>query len=180
MTVDESIRARRSVRVYESRAVAPGVVTELLDLTRHAPSSMNGQPWRFVVIRRREIKAALAAIKNAYCPPEKRDYSADFLCDAPVVIAVCVETGRSWGRAVENGVLAAAFLILAAASRGLASVYLTAYHAGAPGLAAEIHKAMGLPEHVQPISLVPLGYPAADAPPKTLRALDEMIDAGRL
>lgn len=179
MTIDETIRARRSVRTYAPRAVPPALVQELLDLARRAPSSMNGQPWFFVVVRRPEVKAALAQLKNAYCPADKREYPADFLCGAPVIVAVCVATQRAWQREIENGVLATAFLILAAASRGLAAVYLSAYQRDAPGLAAEIGRLLELADDLQPISLVPLGYPAEPPPPKVLRPLDEMICDGR-
>jgi nitroreductase len=179
VTLDDVIRARRSVRAYTPETIPPAQLEELLDLARCAPSSMNGQPWIFVVVRRPEVKAALARLKNAYCPADKREYPADFLTAAPVIVAICVAVQRAWRREIENGVLAAAFLILAAASRGLAAVYLSAYQRDAPGLAAEISQLLELPADVQPVCLVPLGYPAEPPPPKALRPLGELIRDGR-
>jgi nitroreductase len=180
LTVDQAIRERRATRKFAARAVDAAILEEVLDLARRAPSSMNGQPWRFVVVRGAAAKDTLASIKNRYCPPEKRDYPADFLRQAPVIVVVCVETERAWGREIESGVLAAGTLMLAAAGRGLGSVYLTAYQSGEPRVAAEIRRVIGLDAPVQPIALVPLGYPAEPPPAKSLRPLAEMVvDDGR-
>lgn len=175
VSVDQVIRARRSIRRYQPDDIPDTLVRELLDLARHAPSSMNGQPWRFVLIRRADTKRKLASIKNAYCPSEKQAFAADFLCTAPVIVVVCVETRRSWNRELENGVLATAFLLLAACSRGLGSVYLSAYRADEPRLAAEIRQLLQLPEDIQPLTIVPLGFPAETPPPKDLLPLEAMI-----
>lgn len=179
VAVDRIIRSRRSIRRYQPDNVPDAVLRELLDLARHAPSSMNGQPWQFVLIRRTDTKRELARIKNAYCPPEKRAFTADFLCTAPVIVIVCVDTNRSCNREIENGVLATAFLLLAAWSRGLGSVYLSAYRADEPRLAAEICQLLQLPEDVRPVTIVPLGLPAETPPPKELRALNVTLANGR-
>ena len=101
------VRGRRSVRAFARRALPKPLLRALLDLARQAPSSMNGQPWRFFVLRSTERKRALAEIKNKYCSPDKREYAADFLVQAPAVVVICVERDRSWKRDVENGVFAA-------------------------------------------------------------------------
>jgi nitroreductase len=175
MSIDEVILTRRSIRRYQSRDVPEPLLRDLLALSLHAPSSMDGQPWCFIVIRNGLTKQRLAEIKNAHCPPEKRDYPADFLADAPVIVAVCVEKNRSHHREHENGILAAYQLILAAWERGLGSVYLSAYRSDDPGLARAIASLLQLPAEVMPVSLIPLGFPAEPAPPKQVRDLSEMI-----
>lgn len=176
MRVDDAIRQRRSIRSYEDREVPDELVEELLGLTRHAPSSMDGQPWRFVVVRDLATKEGIAAAKNDACPPAKRGYPADFLVGAPLLVAICVETERSFDRAHENGILAAATLMLAATARGLGSVYLSAYRNGDCGLQSRIGALLRLPEGFEPISLVPLGYPSERPGPRRLRPLAAMID----
>jgi nitroreductase len=175
MTFEESIRSRRSIRRYQPREVPDSLVTEILDLCRHAPSSMNGQPWCFIVIRDPETKRRLATIKSEHCPPEKRAYTADFLAAAPVMIAVCVERDRSYGRERENGILATAYLLLAAHQRGLGSVYLCAYQPHDPALRLEIHRLLRLPAEIEPVTLIPLGFSAEIPAPKEMRSLPEMI-----
>ena len=175
MTGEQLLRSRRAIRHYQRRALPDGLIEAILDTARYAPSSMNGQPWCFIVIRQVETKRELVRLKNGYCPPEKRAYPADFLIDAPAIVAICVERRRSHQRERENGVLAAAYVMLAACERGVGSVFLSAYQPDDPTLAREIAALLGLPEGIEPVALVPLGF-AAEAPPsKELRALAGMV-----
>ncbi len=175
MTLDEAVRGRRSVRRYAPREVPDALVLSILDLARHAPSSMDGQPCCFVVVRDRQTKSRIAEIKNAACPPEKSAFAADFLVDAPVVVAVCVERDRGFDRVREGGVLATGHLLLAAHAAGLSGVYLSAYQSRGDSLAGTLSGLLGLPAGVEPVTLVPLGFPAEPAPPKRLRPLDSIV-----
>ena len=134
MEIDETIKGRRSIRRYQEKDISDSVIKELLDLARYAPSSMDGQPWHFIVVREDKRKKQLAEIKNKYCPVEKQMYKADFLQNAPVVIVVCVDKQKSYDREVENAVLATANIMLGAYSRGLGSVYMSAYKPDDPGI----------------------------------------------
>jgi len=171
----EVVLERRSIRRYQHRDVPEAVITEILETTRMAPSSMNGQPWCFVVVRDAETRRRISELKNRFCRAEKRSFSADFLSQAPVIVVVGVDRSRSFGRELENGVLATAWLLLAAQAHGLGSVYLSAYQPHDPGLEVEIGKLLRLPEEVQPVTLLPLGYPAETPSTKELRPLTEMI-----
>ena len=175
MDVERAIRLRRSIRHFAARDVSPSVVKRLLDLARRAPSSMNGQPWHFVVVRDPATKRAIADIKNRHCPPEKRAFPADFVARAPVVVVICVDVERSHDRELENGVLAAGHLLLAARALGVGSVYLSAHTAERPALRADIKELLDIPTAVEPISIVPLGYPARRPDAKELRDLGAMI-----
>lgn len=63
----EIIKSRRSIRSYESRPVARDILLTLIDAANHAPSGMNTQPWRFVVVEDAGFKKKLldAAVPNA-------------------------------------------------------------------------------------------------------------------
>jgi nitroreductase len=173
------IMARRSSRRYRPVEVSHEVVASLLDLARHAPSSMDGQPWHFIVVRDPAQKTRLAEIKNRYCPPLKQRFRADFLVDAPVIVVVCVDAERSFGRHVEDGVLAAFSILLGATRYGLAGVYLSATAADEPRLAVEIRELFRIPGSVLPIAVIPLGYPDGEADSKPLRPLQDMIHNDR-
>lgn len=175
MNVDDTIRSRRSIRRFDGREVSEDLVEELLDLVRHTPSSMNGQPWVFVIIRDLATKKKIAAAKNAHCPADKAHFSADFLIEAPVLVAICVDKARSHHRERENGILAAGTLMLAARSRGLGSVYLSAYQRTDPSLQNEIGEILDLPAEIEPVTLIPLGFPAETPGEKILRPLEELL-----
>ena len=171
----EVVKGRRSIRKYREQAIPNAEVEFLIDLARHAPSSMNGQPWHFVIVRNGRSKAALAGIKNRFCPPEKQAYQADFLRAAPLIIVICVERSRSFGREIENGILAASLIMLGAQSRGLGSVYMSAYLAEEPKLSEAIREELGIPETFAPVSILPLGYADEIPAPKELRPVREII-----
>jgi len=175
MDLDATIKGRRSIRKYQDKDIPDSVIENLLDLARHAPSSMNGQPWYFVVVRNDETKRQLVEIKNKHCPTEKRMYKADFLRNAPVVIVVCVDTERSFNRGVENAVLATANIMLGAYCRGLGSVYMSAYRSDDPGVSEKIRQTLKIPQNVDPITIIPLGHPDETPEPKTMRPLDEVV-----
>jgi nitroreductase len=175
MELEKAIKGRRSIRKYANRPVENVVIEELLDMARQAPSSMNGQPWHFIVIRDAETKKKLVALKNQYCPIEKQEYSADFIQNAPAVVIVCVDKTQSFDREIENGILAAANIMLAAHDRGLGSVYMSAYKADEPAVSRSIRELLGIPDGMEPISILPLGYPAETPEPKNLKSLHAII-----
>jgi len=175
MESDKVIRERRSIRNYSTRGIADSVIEELIDLALHAPSSMNGQPWHFIVIRDDRVKDALVKIKNTCCPLEKQQYQADFLKKAPVVIVVCIDRNKSYDRGVENAVLAASNIMLGAYDRGLGSVYMSAYKTGDTYLSEEIRKILNIPLEIDPVSIIPLGYPDETPQKKTVKYVKEVI-----
>ncbi len=65
--VIEAIKKRRSVRSYQSTPVPRDIVKAIIDAGNEAPSAMNSQPWRFVVVEGGEVKKKLlkAALPNA-------------------------------------------------------------------------------------------------------------------
>jgi nitroreductase len=182
MDLAEAIKGRRSIRKYRAEEIPESMIQEILELARHAPSSMNGQPWHFLVVREKETKRRLADIKNRHCPVEKQEYRADFIQDASVIIAVCVDRQQSHDREIENGVLAAGHILLAAHGKGLGGVYMSAYRADEPAVSEDIRQALGIPGHMDPISLIPLGYPDETPEPKEMKPLRGIVsyeDFGR-
>lgn len=63
----EAIKKRRSVRSYYPKPVPRDVINTIIDAANEAPSAMNSQPWRFVVVEDKVVKRKLlqAALPNA-------------------------------------------------------------------------------------------------------------------
>lgn len=175
MDMDEAMKGRRSIRQYQKKDIANSFIEEILELARYAPSSMNGQPWHFLVVRGEETKRRLVEIKNRHCPVEKQMFRADFIQDASVIIVVCVDRRQSHDREIENGVLAAGHILLAAHNKGLGGVYMSAYRPDEPAVSEEIRQALGIPGHIDPISIIPLGHPDETPEPKEMKPLHETV-----
>src|SRR5215467_2806514 len=56
----DAIRARRNVREYTDQQISPADLDRILEAGRRAPSSMNEQPWDFVVCTDTETLSRLA------------------------------------------------------------------------------------------------------------------------
>lgn len=169
------IRARRSIRKFSTRAVSKTILKTLADATRRAPSSMGGQSVRIIVLRDRITKQKVAAFKNAWCPPAKRKYPADFLQEAPVLLIVCVNDHESHGRWIENGTIASTYIMLAATALGLGTTFLTAYDPKRPQQVREFKKLLRIPRNITPVNILPIGYPAEKQPRKKPQALREIL-----
>ena len=162
------IMSRKSVRTYTDQALSDAQIETLLRAAMAAPTGMNAQPWRFVVVRDQAVKNELAGPRGG------------MVAQAPCVIVVCGETtmsrppfGQQGGGdapAMENPLwfedcaAATENLLLAAEALGLGAVWTGCYPL--PDRQPAVKAALGLPENVEPFAVVPVGYPAGDDQPK--------------
>ena len=79
---------RRSIRGFLKKNVAEELVMQLLEAGRWAPSGLNNQPWRFMVIRNEEIKCKLADLTE----------SSSVVKAAPALIAVFLDRDAVYNR----------------------------------------------------------------------------------
>jgi nitroreductase len=61
MSLFDAIDGLRATRVYEDRAIPPDVLAQILTAATRACSAGNTQPWDFVVVTDRRVKAELKA-----------------------------------------------------------------------------------------------------------------------
>ena len=64
----EVVGARRCIRKFAATDVSEELLKSLIECALRAPSSMNGQPWYFILVRSRETKRQLAELKELACP----------------------------------------------------------------------------------------------------------------
>ncbi len=155
MTAIEAILTRRSVRKYTDREVSDALVTELLRAAMAAPSAQNQQPWQFVVVRDRGLLEGLAGA-NPY---------AGMTREAQLAIAVCGDLSRekSPGFWVQDCAAATENLLVAANAAGLGAVWTGTYPR--EERVAKVKELLALPEHIIPLAVVPIGYPAEHPAP---------------
>ena len=152
----DNIFERKSVRSYTDQPVSQEQVETILKAAMAAPSGMNAQPWRFVVVREQATKDKLAIGFNK------------MIAKAPVVIIVCGKTTGAVGKENRNWTADCAAatenLLLAAEAIGLGAVWTACYpYEERMGTTIE---ALGLPDDVKPYCIVPVGYPGGNLKPK--------------
>ena len=152
----DNIHSRKSVRAYTSEDVTPAQVETILKAAMAAPSGMNAQPWRFVVVREQATKDKLAGGFNK------------IIAKAPVVVIVCGKTTGKMGGENKNWTADCAAatenLLLATEALGLGAVW-TACYPYEDRMKPAI-EALGLPEEICPYCIVPIGHPAGSDKPK--------------
>ncbi len=160
----ELARRRVSVRRFRPDPVPDGLLDQVLEAARLAPSAKNLQPWHFIVVRDPARRAALG-----------RAYPMEWFTQAPVIIAVCVEPAKAWRRrqdgycsAEVDGAIAMDHLILCAADLGLGACWIGAFD---PQPARE---ALGLPLGIELLALTPLGFPDDAGRPKIRKELRDI------
>ena len=153
----ENIAERKSVRKYLNRSVEEDKIDAMVKAGMAAPSGMDRRPWEFVVVTDRVVLDSMAA---------KLPY-AKMLTGAPLAIVVCGDTTRSsyWyldcSAATQN-------VLLAAEALGLGAVWTAAYPYE-DRIDVE-RQNTGLPEHIVPLCVIPIGYP--DGPQKVKDKFD--------
>jgi nitroreductase len=55
MNLSEVFKKRRSIRNYHDKAVSSDIIQNLLNDSILAPSAGNEQPWRFIIVSKREM-----------------------------------------------------------------------------------------------------------------------------
>jgi nitroreductase len=166
----DAVRNRVSVRAYKPDPVPDDVLNRVLETGRLAPSAKNIQPWKFIVVKSPEVRAALV--------PSCRGQTS--IGQAPVVVCACALTdqvwkgmGGYWSAEAVDITIALEHMILAAAAEGLGTCWIGAF------IEAEVKRVLGIPENAKPIALTPLGYPAQQPKPRPRKSLSEIVCVDR-
>jgi nitroreductase len=154
-----AIKKRRSLRVYQDRAIAKKDLEEIIDAARLAPTARNEQPWEFVVVTEKEKIKKLANITD----------HGKFMAAAYGCIAVFCQNTKYY---LEDGSAATENILLAATALGIGSCWIAG---DKKEYAAQISHALGVPENYKLISLIALGYPKEEAQTPQKRALKEVL-----
>ena len=149
----ENILTRVSVRQFTGDSISEAQLDTLLRAAMAAPSAINKQPWAFIVITDRDKIAQLGeALPYSRC--SNHPAVAIIPC-GDLTKAIPGEMAGFWindvSAATEN-------LLLAAHAMGLGAVW-TGLH---PDMnrAKIVQDMLGLPEHIIPLCIVPVGVPA--------------------
>ena len=141
MEVFDAVRTALAVRAYQDKPVPPDVVRRIVEAAHLTASSMNGQPWHFVVVENRDTLRKLGEAVR----------TGPYIAQAPLAIAVVMEKSPY---AVSDASRAIQSMILTAWSEGVGSNWT-----GFMGL-DQVKPLLGIPADMDVLAVVPFGYPA--------------------
>ena len=166
MDFEKIITERYSVRNFKPEHLPQTVIDKILEAGHKAPTGCNYQPQRILVLNTDE---SITKLKNC----TKCHFNA------PTAMLVCHNKDESWVRKYDyalsspvDAVIATTYMMLAAQNEGIGTCWVMHFDPVA------LRKTFNIPDNVEPIALLVMGYPSDDAKPLDLhhrfRPMDEV------
>jgi nitroreductase len=167
------VRQQRACRAFSDAPVPDALLARVLEAATFAPSAENRQPWELVVVRAEAARLAIGDLMRRAWDSYGREHSRDRLAPtvfadvdrgatggvaaAPVLVVVGGDRRRGLPAAMASSLFPAIQnLLLAAQALGLGAALTTI----ATAYADELRAAVGFPPEIDPVAVIPLGYPA--------------------
>lgn len=169
----EVLKQRRSVRLYERKAIEEEKLQQILEAINAAPSAGNLQAYDVVLVRDRDRIRQLA----------RASHDQTFIEDAPVVlvfVANPLRNSNTYGRrgehlyCVQDATIACTIAHFAATALGLSSCWIGAFDDEA------VAKIVGAQPPLQVAAILPIAYPAEHPAPRPRRALSDLVHEEQL
>ena len=151
MSFSELVKQRYSVRKYDSRPVEPEKLAAILEAGRLAPTAVNYQPQRILVVQGEDME------KMKGCSP--------CIFGAPVCLVVCYDKNASWksrtGREIGDvdGGIVMTQMMYQAEELGIGSLIVGIYKEPL------LRERFAIPENLEIVALLVMGYAAEDCEP---------------
>jgi nitroreductase len=164
----EAVKGRRSIRAFKNQDIPAEIVEKLIDAAQWAPSAGNIQPWKFIIVRKPEIKRKLV----------EAALSQIFIEEAPIVIVVCANEERS---SQGYGVRGKTLYCIQDTAAAIQNIHLTAYSLGLGTCWVgafrdeEARKILKIPRGIRPVAIIPVGYPAEVPTARSRRPISQIV-----
>jgi len=142
MEVFDAVRTVLAVRQFHDKPIPEPLVHQIVEAGHLTASSINGQPWHFVVVQQKEMLRQLGALAR----------TGPYIAQAPLAIVVGMEQSPY---AVSDASRAIQSMILTAWAQGIGSNWV-----GFENL-PQIKPLLGIPAAITIMAIVPFGYPVA-------------------
>jgi nitroreductase len=169
MNLSDIIKKRYSVRAYKDTKIEKELLFEILEAGRLAPSAVNFQPWHFIVVQNKEVLTQLY-----------KCYDRSWFRTAPVIIVACADHSQSWKLASDGKdsadidlAIAIDHITLKATELGIGTCWVCNFNVTC------CSNLLQLPANIEPVALLPFGYPNSKRPDKKRKPIDEIVHFDR-
>jgi nitroreductase len=144
----DEIRSRRSIRKFTADEVDDQMLDQIIEMGTWAPSGLNNQPWKFVIVRDHDLRTELS----------RQTKYAHIIKGAPVCIAVFLDNEQSYNRVKDIQAIGACIqnMLLSIHHLGLGAVWLGEILNNRES----VEKILDVPESCELMAVVALGHPS--------------------
>ncbi|OEU42238.1 nitroreductase [Methanosarcina sp. Ant1] len=157
MSVFDTIKDRRSIRVYKGERIPKDKLEKLLEAARLAPSAANRQNWKFIVVENEQIKNQLVTACN----------NQAFVGTASHVIAGIGDSSQKWHQV--DLAIALEHVVLEAVELELGTCWIGAFKED------EVKKILKIPQDKKVVALLTVGVPAESPAARPRKAMEEIV-----
>lgn len=142
-----AIYQRRSIRTFTGDPVGRDLLHEIIKAGIWAPSGLNNQPWRFVIVTDRGLRAALA----------RETKYGHIVLAAPALIAVYLDRDSMYDEVKDHQAAGACIenMLLAAEALDLGAVWLGQIRNNKEN----VRRLLGLPDGLDLMAVIAIGHP---------------------
>lgn len=157
------IKVRRSIREYTDKIPSDDIIKSVIEAGRWAPSGLNNQPWRFVIIKDKNTIDKISTFTK---------YSK-IIRSAPTLIAVFMDKDESYNRDKDLQAIGACIenMLLTIHALGLGSCWLGEIL----NRKDEVAECLSLPKSYELMAVITLGYPKSKRQTSNRIPLSELI-----
>ena len=172
MNIDELAKQRYSPYAFSDKPVSEETLYKIFETARHAPSSYNEQPWRFIYALKENHEAYQRLLECAVADNQK------WAKDAPVLLLSLAkrhfsETGDPNRHAWHDTGMAVAFFVLKATEQGLYAHQMAGFDA------EKAQKSLSIPDEFHPVAMIALGHRGnEERPDKGRKSVEEIAMQG--
>ena len=171
------LKTRRSVKKFNDKKVSKDDLENILSAAVNAPTGMNAQSPKILVIQRKDIIERFSKWNKSFYPEElQSQLPVDFdpFYNASTLIIVLAD--KTFNTYVEDGSLVIGNILNAASSLGIGSCWIHRAKEEFDSLQGkELLKVWNLSENYVGIGHVVLGYPDGELPPAAPRKEDYIL-----
>ncbi|MFW9948859.1 MAG: nitroreductase family protein [Candidatus Thorarchaeota archaeon] len=153
------IKARRSIRSFESKIIPDEEITMILEAGQWAPSASNRQPWEFIVIKNQETIQKVAKVASY----------GRFIKQASTLIAIIGKTRISPKWYVIDTSLVSMNMMLMAWALGIGTCWIGAIDREKAKEILELHK----DDYV--LTILPFGYIKGPIPTRDRKPFKDIV-----
>lgn len=199
MEFEKAVRSRHMVRSFTSRPVDSAVINTCVDLASRSPSAGKTQGWHLVVLEGPDTEKFW---KHSFPHDRRSGFRWPHLFDAPVIAIACTDPRAYLDRYSEDdksrtglgesldkwptpywtvdASFAVMTFLLALHDNDLGALFFAVFNGE-----EQVRRELGIPDHVEIIGAIAIGYPLDDDESKGVSAsrerhsVDDIVHRGR-